>query len=65
VNDLWAPSLFEARGYHWEEFDQLLVAGLARDGRWVRHAMAVARVYGLSPEERRAVFDYLAAYHRP
>jgi hypothetical protein len=41
------------------------VAGLARDGRWVRHAMAVARVYGLSPEERRAVFDYLAAYHRP
>lgn len=56
---LITPSLSMAKRYNLEDFNRLLVAGVARDGRTVNPAMGAT--HSLSENDRQAVFQFLVA----
>ena len=59
ANGVATPSLVAARQYTSAQFDVLLVAGLTRDGHYVRDNMTSTRITGISAAERHALYDYL------
>lgn len=65
ANGVHAPSLVQARGYTWAEFNTLLNAGVTRNGHRVSNVMVTTDIYGQSPDDRRALFDYLVINGAP
>ncbi len=59
------PSLVVARKYSAEQFDTLLTTGRTAEGHVVIRDMVWSNVLRLSPDERRAVREYLLSYWTP